>query len=70
MDDNETEFQRGFKAGWDECANAAAAIGKTPINTELLYACKIALDAFEKNHCIDWAVLERAIKRAEDSPAQ
>ncbi len=32
---------------------------------DLLHCCKIALAAFEKNHCIDWAELEQAIAKAE-----
>jgi len=32
---------------------------------DLLAACKAALGAFEHNHAIDWADLERAIAKAE-----
>lgn len=32
---------------------------------ELLAACKLALGAFERNDCIDWNDLERAINKAE-----
>lgn len=31
---------------------------------DLLEACELALNAFEKNWCIDWNVLEEAIKKA------
>jgi hypothetical protein len=31
---------------------------------ELLATCKLALDAFEKRHAIDWDVLEAAIAKA------
>ncbi len=32
---------------------------------DLLAGCKAALGAFEKNHCINWDDLARAIKKAE-----
>jgi hypothetical protein len=32
---------------------------------DLLEACKIALNAFEHNYAIDWAVLQSAISKAE-----
>lgn len=32
---------------------------------ELLAACKAALGAFERNDCIDWNDLVRAIEKAE-----
>jgi hypothetical protein len=35
---------------------------------DLLAACKAALGAFEHNHAIDWADLERAIDKAEGRP--
>ena len=31
----------------------------------LLAACKLAMGAFEHNHCIDWGEIEAAIKEAE-----
>ena len=35
------------------------------INQDLLKACKLALNAFEKNWAIDWDDLEKAIAKAE-----
>ncbi len=32
---------------------------------DLLAACKLALGAFERNDCIDWSDLEKAIAKAE-----
>jgi hypothetical protein len=37
------------------------------VNAELLAACKMALNAFEKNWCIDWQQLNDAISKAEES---
>jgi transcriptional regulator with XRE-family HTH domain len=35
------------------------------IACDLMVACKLALNAFEKNWAIDWGILERSIARAE-----
>lgn len=45
-----------------ECIANARLIAAAP---DLLHACKHALNAFEKNWCIDWNVLEKAIAKAE-----
>jgi hypothetical protein len=37
------------------------------INTRLLDACRLALNAFENNWAIDWSELELAIKEAQDA---
>lgn len=36
---------------------------------ELLEACQLALNAFERNDCIDWSVLSRAIEKAVAAPS-
>lgn len=48
--------------GVARCEANANLIAAAP---DLLYACKLALGAFTKQVCIDWSVLEKAIRDAE-----
>ena len=52
--------------GWgDDSINEVANARLIAAAPDLLEACKLALNAFEKNHCIDWNDLSRAIAKAE-----
>lgn len=47
------------------------SIARAHLFKNLYDACQLALDAFTKNHCIDWSILERALAeaRGEEVPA-
>jgi hypothetical protein len=61
-------FDSSDKPQTENEANAQFIVRACNSHYQLVEACKLALAAFEKNHAIDWSILEEAIAQAQEQP--